>query len=90
MSQVAKVIGVCMTLAACNPLHVVGTGNLVHSVVTGNTQGVATGLAGKAIDIPNPFENNDVEHTKNNDTVHWTFENTTRANTIEQLRLAME
>lgn len=72
MSQVAKVIGVCMTLAACGPLNVLGTGNLVHSVVTGNTQGVATGIAGKA--LPNPFEEEEVEQSQDTNTVDWVME----------------
>ena len=72
MSQVAKVIGVCMTLASCGPLHFIGTGNLVHSIVTGNTQGVATGIAGKA--LPNPFEEEDVEQSQDTNTVDWVME----------------
>lgn len=74
MSQVAKVIGVCMTLAACNPLSVLGAGNLMHAVVTGNTQGIATGVAGQALDIPNPFEDEEVEEPQETDTVHWVME----------------
>ena len=76
-----------MTLASCGPLHFIGTGNLVHSIVTGNTQGVATGIAGKA--LPNPFEDEEVEQVDNTSKVHWQFHNT-RAKTVEQLRLAME
>ena len=75
MSQVAKVIGVCMTLAACNPLSVLGAGNLMHAVVTGNTQGVATGIAGQALDIPNPFDDEQpAEQPQDTDTVEWIME----------------
>ena len=35
-------------LTACNPL--VGVSSFVHSVVTGNTVGVATGAAGLAVE----------------------------------------
>ena len=61
-----------MTLTACSPLHFIGTGNLVHSIITGNTQGVATGIAGKA--IPNPFEKEDVEQSQDTNTVEWIME----------------
>ena len=72
MSQVAKVIGVCMTLASCGPLHFIGTGNLLHSIVTGNTQGVATGIAGKA--LPKPFDKQEVEQSQDTNTVDWVME----------------
>ena len=37
-------------LSGCNPLNLMGTGSLLHSFITNNTVGMATGTVGIAVE----------------------------------------